>query len=241
VFSPEEALAFLLARSGSGDEGAAGVVAELLGWLPLALEQAGAYTREARIGLGDYLARLQEFPALTLAKGAPRDRDPTDMVATTWQVSLDQVGSIPGATGLLELSAFLAPDDIPRALLSQLTNLEELPEELSVLGGDPFAFDDAVAGLRSFGLVKASEHTLVVHRVLQHRHPRRVRVGDRTPGAPRRLPGARGPVAPEPRLRRPGRRGRAAPGTVRALAALGGVRGTRPALSRSLGAARALR
>jgi hypothetical protein len=167
VFTPAEAMAFLLARSGARDEQAAGQIAELLDYLPLALEQAGAYTREARIGLASYLARLRQFPALTLARGTPRDRDPADTVATTWRVSLDQVGAIPSATGLLELCAFLAPDDIPRTLLAQLSELEELPHQLTPLGSEPFALDDAVAGLRRFGLIKASEQVLVIHRVLQ--------------------------------------------------------------------------
>ena len=39
-----------------------GRVAELLGWLPLALEQAGAYVRETRIALSAYLDRLRQFP-----------------------------------------------------------------------------------------------------------------------------------------------------------------------------------
>jgi hypothetical protein len=83
VFTPEEAVAFLLARSGASDEQAAGQVAGLLGGLPLALEQAGAYVRETRIALSAYLDRLHQFPAMTLAKGRPRDRNPTDTVATT--------------------------------------------------------------------------------------------------------------------------------------------------------------
>jgi hypothetical protein len=52
--------------------------AELLGYLPLALEQAGAYVRETRIALSAYLDRLRQFPALTLARGRPRDRISTD-------------------------------------------------------------------------------------------------------------------------------------------------------------------
>ena len=87
--------------------------------LPLALEQAGAYTREAAISLGDYLGRLQRFPELALAKGEPRHRDPADTVAVTWQVSLDQVRPVPGALELLEVCAFLAAEDIPRELVAQ--------------------------------------------------------------------------------------------------------------------------
>jgi class 3 adenylate cyclase/tetratricopeptide (TPR) repeat protein len=179
VFTPEEAMAFLLARSGTADAQAAGQIAALLGWLPLALEQAGAYVREMRLPLAGYLDRLRRFPALTIGKGHPRDRNPADTVATTWQVSLDRVRPVPGAVGLLEMCAFLAPEEIDRELFSQ--HLDALPEDLTVLAADPFAFDEAVGALRRFALVKATEQTVIVHRLVrqvirdrldpdQHRH-----------------------------------------------------------------------
>jgi tetratricopeptide (TPR) repeat protein len=165
VFTPEEAVAFLLARSGSSDEQAAAAVAELLGWLPLALEQAGAYVRETRIPLSNYLDRLRQFPTLTIAKGRPRDRNPADTVATTWQVSLQRIKPVPGAVMLLEVCAFLGPEEIPREVLA--THLDSPAEELEAVTEDPFALDDAVAALRRFGLVKANEQVLTVHRLLQ--------------------------------------------------------------------------
>jgi tetratricopeptide (TPR) repeat protein len=165
VFSPAEATVFLLARSGSTDEQTATQIAELLGWLPLGLEQAGAYVRETRIGLRAYLDLLQRFPALTLAKGRPRDRDPADTVATTWQVSLAQVRPTPGAVEVLEVCAFLASDEIPRDLLSRQP--DPPPEELAELTGDPFALEEAIAALHRYGLAKATEQALTVHRLLQ--------------------------------------------------------------------------
>jgi len=166
LFTPEEAVRFLLARADSTDNKAAEQVATLLGWLPLALEQAGAYTRETGIGLAAYLQRLQQFPELVLAKGEPRDRDPADTVAATWRVSLERVAPVPGARSLLEVCAFLAPDDIPRELFA--TQVDGQPQELAAMATDPFALDDAVAALRRYGLVKASQEALVVHRLLQH-------------------------------------------------------------------------
>jgi tetratricopeptide (TPR) repeat protein len=167
VFTPEEAVAFLLARSGSDDQAAATEIAKLLGWLPLALEQAGAYVRETQVALVGYRARLEQAPSKVLGRGAPRDRDPADTAATTWQLSLDQVGAVPGATGLLELCAFLAPDDIPRTLLDRLGHSGELPGGLMVLADGALALDEAVAGLRRFGLLKASPEVVVVHRLVQ--------------------------------------------------------------------------
>ena len=165
VFTSEEAVAFLLARSGTTDQQAAGQIATLLGWLPLALEQAGAYVRETRLPLAGYLQRLQQFPTLTMAKGHPRDRDPADTVATTWQVSLDRVESAPGAVSLLEVCAFLAPEAIDRELFTQRRDFSA--GDLTSLADDPFALDEAVAVLRRFALVKAGEQALTVHRLVQ--------------------------------------------------------------------------
>jgi tetratricopeptide (TPR) repeat protein len=165
VFSPAEAVTFLLARSGSTDEQAAAAVAELLGWLPLALEQAGAYVRQTRLPLSAYLDRLRQFPAITLTKGSPRDRDPADTVATTWQVSLERVRPIPGAEALLEVCAFLGPEEIPRDLV--IRQLAAEVEEFTELASNPFALDEAGGAVRRYGLVKVSEQSLVMHRLLQ--------------------------------------------------------------------------
>jgi tetratricopeptide (TPR) repeat protein len=165
VFTPEEAAGFLLARSGSSDEVAATEIAELLGWLPLALEQAGAYVRETRIPLSAYLDRLGQFPALAIAKGRPRDRDAADTVATTWQVSLQRVQPVPGALALLELCAFLGPEEIPRQLFTH--QLDPPSEALAAVADDPFALDEAVAAVRRYGLVKADEQSLTIHRLVQ--------------------------------------------------------------------------
>jgi tetratricopeptide (TPR) repeat protein len=165
VFAPEEAVAFLLVRARSGDPVTATEIAELLGQLPLALEQAGAYVRQTRIPLATYLDRLRQFPALTAAKGRPRDRDPANTVSSTWQVSVERVRTTPGAVSLLEVSSFLASEAIDRALFSQ--HLDSPEDDLAGLADDPFALDEAIAALRRFALVKAGEQTLTMHRLVQ--------------------------------------------------------------------------
>jgi hypothetical protein len=86
-------------------------------------------------------------------------------VATTWQLSLERVHPTAGAVPLLEVCAFLSPEEIPRELFDQ--RLDPPPADLEVFVSNPFALDDAIAALRRFGLVKADEQTLTVHRLLQ--------------------------------------------------------------------------
>ena len=165
VFAPEEAVRFLLVRTDGNDQTTALKVSELLGFLPLALEQAGAYVRETRLSLAGYLDRLRRFPALTVARGRPRDRNPKDTVATTWQLSLERIRPTLGALAMLEVCAFLGPEEIPRELFGQ--QLDPPAAEFQMLAEDPFALDAAVAALRRFGLVKADQQALTVHRLLQ--------------------------------------------------------------------------
>ena len=62
VFSTEEALAFLAARTGLNDEVGAAAVAAELGHLPLPLAQAAAVISAERLEYGAYLERLQALP-----------------------------------------------------------------------------------------------------------------------------------------------------------------------------------
>jgi tetratricopeptide (TPR) repeat protein len=72
---------------------------------------------------------------------------------------------VAGAMVLLELCTILAPEEIPRSLFTQ--QLDPAPDELAVLADDPFVLAEAIAGLRRFGLVKAGEQVVTVHRLLQ--------------------------------------------------------------------------
>jgi TIR domain/Transposase IS116/IS110/IS902 family len=55
VLTREESIAFLSERTGADDQAALNALAELLGDLPLALEEAAAYLEETGVGLGEYL------------------------------------------------------------------------------------------------------------------------------------------------------------------------------------------
>jgi hypothetical protein len=118
VLSREEAVAFLRARLGR-DDPAAPELAAALGDLPLALEQAAAYLEQTSTSITDYLTLLHERTGELLGVGELTDYRHT--VATTWTVSLEQVrAEAPAAEDLLTLCAFLAPDDLPRALFLAL-------------------------------------------------------------------------------------------------------------------------
>jgi tetratricopeptide (TPR) repeat protein len=164
VLAREEAVAFLQKRTGSSDAQAAASLAEALGDLPLALAEAAAYIERTRLGLDAYLQLVQkrvvELFGLRQPSGAQR------RVATVWSLSLERVrAEAPGAEALVNLCAFLAPEDIPRNLLEE--HHEVLPDELRELPGDPLAYNHALGVLGDYSLATVSPTSLSLHRLVQ--------------------------------------------------------------------------
>ena len=165
VLERAESVDFLLKRTGQADALAADALADALGDLPLALEQAGAYVEATGGSLSGYLRLFRRRHRELLRRGRP-STDYPDTVATTWELSFQQVQQAsPAGADLLNLCAFLAPDDIPRDLLSE--GAGHLPQPLAEAVADPLTFDDAVAALRRYSLVEVGSDALSVHRLVQ--------------------------------------------------------------------------
>jgi tetratricopeptide (TPR) repeat protein len=163
VLLRSEGIAFLQRRLGR-DDPAFEALAEALGDLPLALEQAAAYLDETATGVADYLDLLRDRAQELFALGRPATTEQT--IATTWRVALLQLRSrAPVAEDLLVLCAFLAPESIPRALLTD--HPEVLPAPLAAAVRDRLGLQQAVAALRRYSLVTVAEETLGIHRLVQ--------------------------------------------------------------------------
>jgi tetratricopeptide (TPR) repeat protein len=162
VMSPSEAETFLTQRTGTTDGAAA--LAEALGRLPLALEQAAAFMAGCGWGCGQYLDVFRRRKADLLKRGTPADYP--DTVATTWELSFAEVGKrSEAAAQLLILAAFLAPDDIPLDLLAE--GADKLPSPLKEALTDDIARGDMVAALRHWSLVTARDDNIGLHRLVQ--------------------------------------------------------------------------
>jgi tetratricopeptide (TPR) repeat protein len=173
VLPRTEAIAFLRHRLGR-DDPSFDRLAAALGDLPLALEQAAAYMQETATTPSEYLALLDTRARELLALGRPATTEQT--IATTWTVSLRRLREqTPAAEDLLMLMAFLAADDIPRALLTQLPmrrwreRRSPSSRRLAATLEDPLAYQQVVGALRRYSLGKTSQdgQTLSVHRLVQ--------------------------------------------------------------------------
>jgi len=165
VFERSESIRLLLSRTVWTDGTDADELADALGDLPLALEQAGAYIEASGSSFSEYLKLLSDYRVELLSRRSI-STDYPDTVATTWEISFRQVKEeSPAGAELLNLCAFLAPDDIPKELLRAGT--EHLPKSLADSVADSLAFNDALAALRRYSLIEVESDVLSVHQLVQ--------------------------------------------------------------------------
>jgi hypothetical protein len=169
VLARDESIAFLARRTGANDQAALNELAELLGDLPLALEEAAAYLEETGAGLNEYLGlvrnRSRELFGLDQPAAYEDEQGDQRRVATVWSLSLDRVHEeAPAAEALLSLCAFLAPE-IPRGLPREQPQV--LPEELAQAVSDPLAYNRLLAVVGRYSLATVTPTAVGVHRLVQ--------------------------------------------------------------------------
>ena len=164
VFKRDESVDFIIKRTRQESREDADELADALGDLPLALEQAAAYMEERAVSIADYLKLFQERRAELLVRGKPTAYPKT--IATTWDISMLAIRKdLPEAVDLLKLLAFLSPDDIPKSLL--IEGGQDLPEPLRSVLQDTIKLNDAVAALRRYSLIDIADERLSIHRLVQ--------------------------------------------------------------------------
>jgi tetratricopeptide (TPR) repeat protein len=163
----DESIAFLSKRTSFDDQAALNALAELLGDLPLALEEAAAYLEETGVGLEEYLGLVRDRAGeLFGLEQPPADKHGDQRrVATVWSLSLERVHQeAPAAEALLSLCALLAPD-IPRELPREQPQV--LPEELAHAVSDPLVYNPTLAVIGRYSLATVMPTTVSVHRLVQ--------------------------------------------------------------------------
>jgi len=182
VFEREESIAFLSKRVPKGVSAEeADLLADKLGDLPLALEQAAALQAETGMSIEEYLRLLGEHATQLLAEGRPSEY-PVSMTAA-WSLSVSQLrNKLPEAVGLLRCCAFFGPEPIPRDVFVPLNDVvEDVPAstdpryqvavepQLDTLLRDPILLSTAIRELGRYALARidAASRTIQVHRLVQ--------------------------------------------------------------------------
>jgi hypothetical protein len=152
-------------------------IAEELGRLPLALEQAAAWLDRSQMPGEEYLEVLRSRGAELYARGQVSGRP--DTIATLWDICVGRItAENPAAVQLLGVCAYLAPEPVPLDLFTVHAHL--LPEPLASAAADRLAFTDAIAVLVDYSLAKRTPAGLQLHRLVQAT----IRARDSSPAPP---------------------------------------------------------
>ena len=143
-------------------------IVHMLGGLPLALDQAGAYIEEAALSLQEYVCLYQQQHQNLLNKRGGLIADHPEPVTTTWSLAFTRLmHTDPVSTDLLRLCVFLDPDGIAEEIL--VDGAPQVITALSSLSHNMVKFYQAIELLRKFSFVRRNAHTkiLTIHRLVQ--------------------------------------------------------------------------
>ncbi|GHO45754.1 tetratricopeptide repeat protein [Ktedonospora formicarum] len=141
---------------------------KLVGGLPLALDQVGAYLEETGCGLVNYLHLYElQQPFLLNRRGGPGIYHPQSVTATFHLAKGQLEQTQKEALDLLYLCAFLHAESIPEELFH--IGAQHLGPRLTPIVGDTVQFDLMFMTLRNLSLVhrQPQMRTLSLHRLLQ--------------------------------------------------------------------------
>jgi tetratricopeptide (TPR) repeat protein len=175
TLSLDEAQRFILDRTANDrapsddDQDQALRLAEELGGLPLALEQAAAYISKRQMSLAEYLEEWEKerekvlnwYDGSVMQYPAP--------VAVTWQKTFQQLH--PTAAAILRLTAYLAPDPIPSKMFEDGAKIVDeangmLCKEMGAQIEDG-SVKEAITELASYSMVTRKGESFTVHRMVQ--------------------------------------------------------------------------
>jgi tetratricopeptide (TPR) repeat protein len=163
VFLRKESRDFLLKRVPRGlSEADAERLAQELGDLPLALEQAGAMLSETGMPVDEYRRLLKEHVTEIMAEGKSPDY-PYSMTAA-WKLSVDALKR-PQALELLRCCAFFGPEPIPRDVFRR--GVQQTGTPVAELLSNPIQMASAMRELVRYALITLDGNAVKVHRLVQ--------------------------------------------------------------------------
>lgn len=148
AWSEDEALEFLRKRLPGADDASRRDLANALGGLPLALEQAAAYILKTGLDVPTYLGALRDWDKRTRLLDRNETSNYPRSVLATLSLAFDRLTD--PAKQLLGFCAWLAPEPIPERLFTE--NVETLPQGLGQRAADALEWRETVAELTGYAL-----------------------------------------------------------------------------------------
>lgn len=178
ILDPENARKLLLNRSEVKPDiieiDAADRLAEKLGWLPLALEQAAAFIYEQGpdYGFQDYLRLYNEAQKELLNEGVLGSTEYPDSVITTWKTTIVKLSS--AARTILKFSSFLSIEPIPIEMFQNGVNtiLEgekdfSKSDNIENQSSDEYYIRMAIKNLSNYSMITLHGKSFSVHGLVQ--------------------------------------------------------------------------
>lgn len=168
VLDRDESIDFITHRLARVDQGDADRLADLLGDLPLALEQAAAYLDSTQLPVTSYIDMWRTRSEELLLRGEVLGHEHT--VATVWDLSVERAEQDQPATGdLIKLCSFLGPNIIPSFLFSFAK--DELDEPLRSVVDDDLFWAETVGAIARYSLCQLFRDDTIItfsfHRLVQ--------------------------------------------------------------------------
>ncbi|MEG3631300.1 FxSxx-COOH system tetratricopeptide repeat protein [Streptomyces poriticola] len=167
VFPRQESVEHLTRLAPGLSTGEADQVADAVGDLPLAVEQAAAWLAETATPTDEYLRQLTDQTTAVLGLNHPTSYP--EPVAATWNISITRLNErSPASVRLLQLCAFMAPEPISAHVLYSKEMLDALRlwdptlQESLLLGR-------VIREIGRFALAKVdqSSNSIQIHRLVQ--------------------------------------------------------------------------
>jgi tetratricopeptide (TPR) repeat protein len=161
-FTRAESIALLGRRAPDLIDDEADRVADAVGDLPLAVEQAGSLIADTGMTADKYLRLLAERVQDLL------DHDPGGTyprsLAASWAVAFDRLAlDEPTALDLLTMVAWCGPEPVPLTLLTE--HPDALPDQSQPIATDPLVLARCTAILHRRGMATVSPHGIQLHRI----------------------------------------------------------------------------
>lgn len=168
VFTRDESKAFLTNRTPELTDRDADRLAEALGDLPLAVEQAASWRAATGMPVDEYLELLAQKRIELLDDSSSPDYQKKSVTAA-WNVSLDRLDTVNrSALHLLQVCSFFSPEPIAREFFRG-SAMTPITEPLDQILRDSVKLGRSIRDIQRYALAKLNHqsNTLQIHRLVQ--------------------------------------------------------------------------